>query len=496
MKLKRFAFTALFSAVVLNIGASRAATIALSNPSFEAPPVDPNVAPAYPFIMDWTDFPKPAFWDENTFGSWDNLTGVFPNPPTAAQGRIDNLDQNQAAYVFATAGAGFFQDSAAKFEVGNTYQVSALFTGSTSVPPVDGTTIALSLYYRNAANEMVTVGSTNIAYNATTFTDPLHMGTFTATVPAVKASDAWAGKTLGVSIQSTAAPDKSGGVWDVDRVQVSSAPALLDVPNNSFELPPVDPNVAPAYPFIVSWTDFPKPDYWDEGAFGSWDNLTGVFPNPASGQPGRIGNMDQNQAAYLFATPGAGFYQNLTAQYEAGTTYKLTIGFVGSASIPPANNTTISMALFYMNGAQMVPVASQTVTYNTQNFPDFANFVDFSATTPTTTPTSPWAGKNIGIYVVSTAGQDNSGGVWDVDHVRLTFGGPEIKLRFAIDGTNLRISWDSVEGQIYEIRGGSDITALSRIGSSPIFGTGGEVSQLIPMTGGYSFFVVRVAEID
>ena len=92
MKLKHFAFTALLSAAVLNIATSRATTIALSNASFEAPPVDPNVAPAYPFIVDWTDFPKPSFWDENTFGSWDNLTGVFPNPPTAAQGRIDNLD--------------------------------------------------------------------------------------------------------------------------------------------------------------------------------------------------------------------------------------------------------------------------------------------------------------------------------------------------------------------------------------------------------------------
>jgi hypothetical protein len=67
-----------------------------------------------------------------------------------------------------------------------------------------------------------------------------------------------------------------------------------------------------------------------------------------------------------------------------------------------------------------VIVAATSITNTTANVPTNTHFVDFQVQVRGVQVGAPWAGKNIGIQLLSTAGFDNAGGYWDVDHVRLT----------------------------------------------------------------------------
>src|SRR5262249_5098935 len=41
-------------------------------------------------------------------------------------------------------------------------------------------------------------------------------------VPAVNATDAWAGRHIGIQLKSTVTPDLQGGYWDIDNVRLSA----------------------------------------------------------------------------------------------------------------------------------------------------------------------------------------------------------------------------------------------------------------------------------
>jgi hypothetical protein len=84
----------------------------------------------------------------------------------------------------------------------------------------------LSLYYRDAGNNIITVGSpTTITYNPANFplTSPLNLVDYSVNIPAVQAGDAWAGQNIGIMIQVTAS-DFNGGYWDMDNVRLTSVP--------------------------------------------------------------------------------------------------------------------------------------------------------------------------------------------------------------------------------------------------------------------------------
>jgi len=84
-------------------------------------------------------------------------------------------------------------------------------------------------------------------------------------------------------------------------------------------------------------------------------------------------------------------------------------------------DAAFQISLYYRDAlSNMVTVAATTVTNTAANFPTTTNFVDFSIRVPGVQPTDPWAGKNIGIRLLSLATTNNQGGYWDVDNVRLT----------------------------------------------------------------------------
>lgn len=192
----------------------------------------------------------------------------------------------------------------------------------------------------------------------------------------------------------------------------------LPVPNASFESPAPPPGF-PASPVIDDWLKTPQPIWFDPAATGgiTWSQLSGVFPNTPVGADDHIANVHLNQAAYLFALPEVGLYQDLDARYQAGFAYTMTVGLMGGGGIPEGN--TIGLSLYYRDGAgSLVPVTTSTVAYAPANFPTARTLYDFSASVPTVQPGDAWEGQNIGVLLLSTSG--TGVGYWDADHVRLT----------------------------------------------------------------------------
>jgi hypothetical protein len=257
--------------------------------------------------------------------------------------------------------------------------------------------------------------------------------------------------------------------------------ASSPVANASFETPEV-PTTVPALPVLVGWEHTPKPDWYVEDPSApetAWANLAGVFPNPAAGSPDHISNLDLKQAAYLFAVPSNGIFQESSAVFEPGVAFRLTIGFVGSASIPPPEGTTLQIGLYYRDSTNRVLVATNSVVYNSTNFPSLTNLVDFTAVTPVIGTNHPAVGKNIGISIISTVAP--AGGIWDLDNVRLR---PELlRIQSSVAGGNLRLSWPTQTGPSYQLEVSSDLAAWTASGS-PIAGTGADVSTEISFTSG------------
>lgn len=195
--------------------------------------------------------------------------------------------------------------------------------------------------------------------------------------------------------------------------QTSSIP----LNNGSFESPtwtgplPVDIR-------LDGWTKTPAPAWFvPQGPLQSWEQLSGVFPNPPEGQAGRIPNATGSQAAYLLTLPLAGFSQVLPATFEPGVAYELTVGVRGGGNI--VEGTPLMISLFYLDASfQPVPVGSATLAYNAGWGAAWPALTDVTAATGMVASGDPAAGRNIGVGVLSVGGQGE--GYWDLDNVRVT----------------------------------------------------------------------------
>jgi hypothetical protein len=423
-----------------------AGNLYLPNSSFESPPVPPVSPYAGPELDFWHKSPQPAWYDpsQNFDTPWDYLMGAFYNVPFPGQ-FIENCDGDQAAFLFALPEVALFQDFsprygtnpaagyglAAKFNVGRSYHLTAsVLGGGGGMKP--GVSLELRFYYRDASSNRIQVATTSITNSSEAFPTNTHFVTFQLHVPAVKETDPWAGKDLGVEIASTVRPDLAGGYWDVDQVRVVES---IDVPNGSFETPIVPPVSPYADSNMDFWQKSPQPGWYDpsQNADTPWEYLMGTFYNvPFPGQ--FIDNCDGAQAAFLFALPEAGLFQDynslsgtnstpshaLNATFAVGKAYSLTVAVLGgSGGMKPG--ATFQIGLYYRDAlSNRVMVASTTITNSSAAFPTNTHFVDYQVQIPGVRANDPWAGENIGIQLLSTVGFDLTGGYWDVDNIRLS----------------------------------------------------------------------------
>ena len=209
--------------------------IPVPNFSFESPATDF----AYPQVNSWQRSPKPDWFVEDAQQQWAFLTGVFKNTPEGSGDHINNLNGQQALFLFAYPQVALFQDDntiggtntapthefEAKYEPGQAYQLTAALIGGGGNMK-EGVTLRLSLYYRDALSNMVTVAATTITNSPETFRSTYpsltNLVDFHVITPATTPQDAWAGKNIGLLLESTVGFDLVGGYWNIDNLRLAA----------------------------------------------------------------------------------------------------------------------------------------------------------------------------------------------------------------------------------------------------------------------------------
>jgi len=248
------------------------------------------------------------------------------------------------------------------------------------------------------------------------------------------------------------------------------------VPNGSFETP----TTTYAWPPIDFWQKTPKPADFDESQGYPWAAEVGLFLNNPAGSPDYIVNCDLRQALFLFSYPGVGLFQDydsigdtssqpdrrLDVRFEPNHSYRLTVGIIGGPGSQLRDGTTLQLELYYRDGGtNLVTVASNVIAHSTTTFPDHTQFRDFSVESRVVTVGDPWAGKHLGIRLLSTTSHDLLGGYWDLDNVRLTIRqhlGPTVTLVPTANGYQL--SWPVTSGCVYQPQISKDLMSWSNLG--------------------------------
>jgi len=210
--------------------------VAVPNYSFESQTA-PSSSPFVTLDVDsWQRNPEPA-WYAPAFGSygipWVGTAGAFLDVNLYI-----NHDGNQAGYLLAVPQVSFFQDYStspthdfnATYKVGNAYNLAVGVYGKPSL--ASGSTLTVSLYYRDALDNRVPVASTVVTYTAAAFPDtaPLSLIDFSVNVPTVQASDAWAGHHIGIELASSIPLEMTSfGNWDFDNVRLTVVPEPASV---------------------------------------------------------------------------------------------------------------------------------------------------------------------------------------------------------------------------------------------------------------------------
>lgn len=186
-------------------------------------------------VEHWQETPKPAWYQEGGGYEWDQLTGVFRNPPPGANDHLVNCDGEQAFYLFAVPEVGIFQDEAsvdwndpeptqafaARFEVGRAYELTFGVVGGGG-NMLEGVTFEAALYTRTGSGQSTTVAHREVVFTREQFPTRTEFTEVRLETPVVQASDLWAGRPIGIRFLSTVSPELQGGYWDLDRVRLTA----------------------------------------------------------------------------------------------------------------------------------------------------------------------------------------------------------------------------------------------------------------------------------
>jgi len=213
-------------------GSLAATTIGVPNASFESP----NVPFPSPNFNSWQKTPKPDWYDDGGGAFlWTQQIGAFKNTTIGSSNHIDNCDGLQALWLFATPEVCLFQDYDsmdwndvvpshdfnAEYAPGKSYRLTVGVIG-TGGNMLQGATLDLSLYYRDASSNRIVIAATTLTNSYDVFSNNTHFVDCHVTVLNVKASDAWSGQKIGIQFLSTVSTNLQGGYWDLDNVRLVS----------------------------------------------------------------------------------------------------------------------------------------------------------------------------------------------------------------------------------------------------------------------------------
>jgi len=265
-----------------------AGPIDVPNASFELP-----VTPYVSIVIDsWQKSPKPDWYVEEGGFLWSQLIGAFKNQPTNAVDYIDNMDGDQATWLFAVPEVALFQDYMsvggvntepghefdAAYEAGKSYCLTVGVIGGGG-GMLEGVPLQVGLYYRDAASNRVMVASTTVLHSFAVFTNTAHFVNFTLNLSTVRASDAWAGEHIGIECLSTVSTNMEGGYWDLDHVRLVEVaePVFSDPVQVGGQFQCVVQSEPGLVFDIVTSTDFAAPvSSW--ASLGTFTNTTGSLP--------------------------------------------------------------------------------------------------------------------------------------------------------------------------------------------------------------------------
>jgi hypothetical protein len=284
--------TVLLFYISLQLGAQ---PLPLQNGSFESP-----VTAFVDLRVDaWQKTPKPDWYDESGGFFWDQLIGTFRNTDPGKPDHIDNIDGDQAVYIFAVPQVGLSQDLPnATFEAGHSYRAAFGVAGGGGGMQ-EGVILLLTMYYRDGSGNPVTVAATTITNTKAAFPAPTHLVDFSVDTPPVKPSDPWAGKPIGLrvySVVSTTNPALAGGYWDLDNVGLTVAAGL------QFQLK-ISKSAAGA---TISWPSVIGFNYQMKTTqdFKTWSNEGGSIGGTGSDLATTVQPADHGHAFYaVVATP-------------------------------------------------------------------------------------------------------------------------------------------------------------------------------------------------
>lgn len=242
----------------------------------------------------------------------------------------------------------------------------------------------------------------------------------------------------------------------------------VDVPNGSFE--------APATEFVDTRLDFwektSRPVWWDENAYGPWDQLIGSFANVAPEDPRHIDNCHGNQAIWLFANPQVGLFQDyestdwsamgplhaFDARFRPGNYYQLTVGVFVGAAYPMSEGATLELSLYHRDAlGNRVNIASTVVTNAPAVFTqDVQHLLDFRVNVPPVKNDDPWRGEHIGIAIMSSV-FEVAGGYWVIDNVRLTEHRAPVLVGAAVTNGSFGVCLESEPGARLELIASTNI---------------------------------------
>lgn len=191
-----------------------------------------------PNLAAWQKIAEPPYYAFLGSGvpPWYGTSGAFVNVSVYNPNPYANVVGAQAGYILMAPQVTLFQDYTtspthdfnAAFEIGKSYNMTiGLFAKSSFgvIPP--GSTLEMSLYYLDGLNNKVKVGATVVSYSAAAFpiTPPLNLIDYQVNVPTVTAGDAWAGKHIGIQLESTIPVEMTSfGNWDFDNVRLTAVP--------------------------------------------------------------------------------------------------------------------------------------------------------------------------------------------------------------------------------------------------------------------------------
>lgn len=222
------------SLLLIAVGSSLAVEITVNNYSFETPDLSPDRAQ--------TGIPS---WNIN-----GPAAGIAHNGWNGGQIDLANSDGEQIAWLNAYAhptnelsNSAIWQSVNQFYEIGQSYQLTVGVARAAWNPTSDDAQLQIRLWY--ATSTATTIASVTVTASELNWSNGGDLIDYTATLPKVLATDAWAGKQIGIWIIATH-NSNSKGDWVVDNVR-------LTIPDIALNPHPVDREALVDVAAPLSW---------------------------------------------------------------------------------------------------------------------------------------------------------------------------------------------------------------------------------------------------